>query len=144
MYARWPYRCCSLVLLAGSELPRIRLRRTSENNPSTTFMNKVHPQRRAKQAKAPPERGLPGERGSPYLHRLLGTLVSQRLPTKLLPEPDLSQKMSGLLRPNVLPVTELFLGFAVPPRYGSTATTTPPEIRGGPEGTLPERRLPVT
>ena len=31
MYARWPYRCCSLVLLAGSELPRIRLPRTSVN-----------------------------------------------------------------------------------------------------------------
>src|SRR5215218_4730762 len=41
-------------------------------------------------------------------------------------------------------MTELFLGFGAPPTYGSTATTTPPEIRVGPEGTLPERWLPVT
>src|SRR5215212_9991939 len=52
--------------------------------------------------------------------------------------------MSGLLRPNVLPVTELFLGFVVSPKKGSVDTTTPPEILVGPEGTLPERWLAVT
>src|SRR5215211_2652551 len=52
--------------------------------------------------------------------------------------------MSGLLRPNVLPVTELFRGFADPPKYGFVETTTPPETGVGPEGTLPEIRLPVT
>ena len=78
------------------------------------------------------------------MHRLLGTLVSQRLPKKLLPEPDLSQKMSGLLWPKWLPVTELFLGFVVPPKNGSVETTTPPETGVGPEGTLPERWLAVT
>src|SRR5215217_1885326 len=52
--------------------------------------------------------------------------------------------MSGLLRPNVLPVTELFRGFADPPKYGFVETTTPPEIRVGPEGMLPERWLAVT
>ena len=45
------------------------------------------------------------------MHRVLGTLVSQRLPKKLLPEPDSSQKMSGLLGPKWLPITELFMGF---------------------------------
>src|SRR5215208_1955707 len=71
-------------------------------------------------------------------------LVSQRLPKKLLPEPDPSQKMSGLLRPKWLPVTELLVGFVVPPKNGSVETTTPPETAVGPEGTLPERWLPVT
>src|SRR5215218_2092627 len=52
--------------------------------------------------------------------------------------------MSGLLRPKWLPITELFLGFAVTPKYGSVETTTPPEIRVGPEETLPERWLAVT
>src|SRR5215207_4619037 len=52
--------------------------------------------------------------------------------------------MSGLLRPKWLPVTELFLGFADPPKYGFVETTTPPETRVGPEGTLPERWLAVT
>src|SRR5215218_6276189 len=52
--------------------------------------------------------------------------------------------MSGLLRPKWLPITELFLGFAVTPKYGLVETTTPPEIRVGPEGTLPERWLAVT
>src|SRR5215218_5189502 len=52
--------------------------------------------------------------------------------------------MSGLLRPNVLPVTELFRGFADPPKYGFVETTTPPETRVGPEGMLPERWLAVT
>src|SRR5215203_5448338 len=52
--------------------------------------------------------------------------------------------MSGLLWPKWLPITELFMGFGSPLRYGFTATTTPPEIRVGPEGTLPERWLPVT
>src|ERR671916_2125304 len=68
----------------------------------------------------------------------------QRLPTKRLPEPDSSQKMSGLLRPKWLPVTELFMGLVVPPKSGSTPTTTPPETAVGPEGTLPERWLAVT
>src|SRR5215204_6215780 len=52
--------------------------------------------------------------------------------------------MSGLLRPNVLPVTELLVGFGDLLAYGSLETTTPPEIRVGPEGTLPERWLPVS
>src|SRR5215212_7821702 len=52
--------------------------------------------------------------------------------------------MSGLLWPKWLPVTELLVGFGSPLRYGFTATTTPPEIRVGPEGTLPERWLAVT
>ena len=78
------------------------------------------------------------------MHRLLGTLVLQRLPKKRLPEPDSSQKMSGLLWPKWLPMTELFLGFVVPPKNGSVETTTPPETGVGPEGTLPEIWLPVT
>src|SRR5829696_4458210 len=52
--------------------------------------------------------------------------------------------MSGLLRPNVLPVTELFRGFADPPPNGLVETTTPPETGVGPEGMLPERWLAVT
>src|SRR5215203_6383330 len=52
--------------------------------------------------------------------------------------------MSGLLRPKWLAMTELFLGFAVTPKYGSVETATPPEIAVGPEGTLPERWLAVT
>src|SRR5215217_6941165 len=52
--------------------------------------------------------------------------------------------MSGLLRPNVLPTTELFLGFVVSPKKGFVDTTTPPETGVGPEGTLPERWLPLT
>src|SRR5829696_8024783 len=71
-------------------------------------------------------------------------LVSQLLRWKRLPEPDSSQKMSGLLRSKWLPVTELLVGFAVPPKNGSIATTTPPETGVGPEGTLPERWLAVT
>src|SRR5918997_118722 len=71
-------------------------------------------------------------------------LVLQRLPTKRLPEPDLSQKMSGLLRPKWLPITELFMGFVVPPTNGFVETTTPPETGVGPEWTLPERWLPLT
>src|SRR5919112_3686164 len=63
---------------------------------------------------------------------------------KRLPLPDLSQKMSGLLRPKSLATTELFLGLIVPPKYGSVETTTPPETAVGPEGTLPERWLAVT
>src|SRR5829696_4812930 len=74
----------------------------------------------------------------------MGTLLLQRLPKKRLPEPDSSQKMSGLLRPKWLPMTELLVGFVVPPKSGSTPTTTPPETAVGPEGTLPERWLPVT
>src|ERR687893_607002 len=71
-------------------------------------------------------------------------LVLQRLPIKRLPEPDSSQKMSGLLRPKWLPITELFMGLIVPPKNGSVETTTPPETAVGPEGTLPERWLAVT
>src|SRR5918998_4841017 len=52
--------------------------------------------------------------------------------------------MSGLLRPKWLPTTELFRGFADPPKYGFVEATTPPEIRVGPDGTLPETWLPVT
>src|ERR687890_957795 len=52
--------------------------------------------------------------------------------------------MSGLLGPNALPTTELFLGFVVSPKKGPVDTTTPPETRVGPEGTLRERWLPVT
>src|SRR5688500_11234554 len=52
--------------------------------------------------------------------------------------------MSGLLRPNWLPVTELFRGFADPPKNGFVETTTPPETGVGPEGTLPERWLALT
>src|SRR5215208_8384192 len=66
------------------------------------------------------------------------------MPKTRLPERDLSQKMSGLLRPKWLAITELFVGFGAPLTYGSTATTTPPEIRVGPEGMLPERWLAVT
>ena len=36
------------------------------------------------------------------------------------------------------------MGFVDPPKNGSVETTTPPETRVGPEGTLPERWLPVT
>src|SRR5829696_4384093 len=74
----------------------------------------------------------------------MGTLLLQRLPKKRLPEPDSSQKMSGLLRPKWLPITELLVGFVVPPKNGSVETTTPPETAVGPEGTLPERWLPVS
>src|SRR5215203_1376483 len=54
--------------------------------------------------------------------------------------------MSGLLRPNLLPVTELLVGFGplLLSSYGLSATTTPPETGVGPEGTLPERWLPLT
>src|ERR687894_129998 len=52
--------------------------------------------------------------------------------------------MSGLLWPKWLPVTELLVGFGPLLSYGSVETTTPPEIRVGPEGTLPERWLPVS
>src|SRR5918998_5290554 len=71
-------------------------------------------------------------------------LVLQRLPIKRLPEPDLSQKMSGLLRPKWLPMTELLVGFVVPPPNGPVETTTPPETAVGPEGTFPERWLAVS
>jgi hypothetical protein len=68
-------------------------------------------------------------------------LVLQLLAMKRLPVPDLSQKMSGLLRPKLLATTELFVGFVVPPKSGSTATTIPPETAVRPEGMLPERWL---
>src|SRR5919112_1614133 len=64
---------------------------------------------------------------------------------KRLPEPDLSQKMSGLLRPKWLAITELLVGFGpLPSSYGLVETTTPPETGVGPEGTLPERWLALT
>src|ERR687890_556978 len=70
--------------------------------------------------------------------------MSQRLPTKRLPEPDFSQKMSGLLRPKWLPITELLVGFGdLLLAYGSLETTTPPEIRVGPERTLPVSSMPL-
>src|SRR5215208_6080396 len=71
-------------------------------------------------------------------------LILQLLARKRLPVPDLSKKMSGLLRPKLLATIELFLGFVVPPKSGSTPTTTPPETAVGPEGTWPERRLALT
>src|SRR5215216_5562173 len=71
-------------------------------------------------------------------------LVLQLLARKRLPVPDLSKKMSGLLRPKWLATIELFLGFVVPPPNGSVETTTPPETAVGPEGTLAERWLAVT
>src|SRR5918993_3125675 len=71
-------------------------------------------------------------------------LVLQLLARKRLPVPDLSKKMSGLLRPKSLATIELFLGFVVAPPIGSVETTTPPETAVGPEGTLPERWLPLT
>src|SRR5215208_6664516 len=54
--------------------------------------------------------------------------------------------MSGLLRPNVLPITELLVGFGtlLLSSYGLVETTTPPETGVGPEGMLPERWLAVT
>ena len=77
------------------------------------------------------------------MHKRAGTLVSQLLDERL-PEPDSSQRMSGLLLPKLLPTTELSLGLIVSPKNGSVETTTPPETAVGPEGTLPERWLPVT
>ena len=73
------------------------------------------------------------------MHRVLGTLVLQRLPRKRLPEPDSSQKMSGLLWPRRLPVTELFRGFTDPPKNGLVETMTPPETGVGPEGTFAQK-----
>src|ERR671921_2280420 len=53
--------------------------------------------------------------------------------------------MSGLLRPKWLPITELLVGFGpLLSSYGLVETTTPPETGVGPEGTLPERWLPLT
>src|SRR5918998_6285598 len=52
--------------------------------------------------------------------------------------------MSGLLDPKWLPTTELLVGLIVSPKNGSVETTTPPETVVGPEGTLPERWLPVS
>src|ERR671910_787683 len=53
--------------------------------------------------------------------------------------------MSGLLRPKWLPITELLVGFGpLLSSYGFVETTTPPETGVGPEGTLPERWLPLT
>jgi hypothetical protein len=68
-----------------------------------------------------------------------GLLVLHSLPTKRLPEPDPSQKMSGRLRRISLPTTELSVG-AVPPN--PRTKTTPPWKAVGPEGTLPKISLP--
>src|SRR5215218_6131532 len=43
MYARWPYRCCSLVLLAGSELPRIPVPRTPVNKELSSLVCRLTP-----------------------------------------------------------------------------------------------------
>ena len=118
------------------ELRRIHIPRTS--------VNKCHPKRCATQAKAPPERGIPGEQENlPSCTDCWAHSCRRGCPRRL-PEPDSSQKMSGLLRPKWLPITELFMGFVVPPSSGSTPTTTPPETTLGPEGTLPERWLALT
>src|SRR5919107_5883468 len=76
------------------------------------------------------------------LHKRPGLLVLQVLGLKRLPEPLLSQKMSGLFRRIVLPVTVLFLG-GVPSKL-RTATTPPEWKKGvvvGPDGTLWTMRL---
>src|SRR5215218_9140091 len=53
--------------------------------------------------------------------------------------------MSGLLRPKWLAMTALLVGFGpLLSSYGFVETTTPPETGVGPEGTLPERWLPLT
>src|SRR5215208_4229385 len=127
-----------------AELPRIPIPRTTVNKCTKAGLKRLCDDKVALSEKAPPERGLPGIHEPPYLHRRLGTLVSQELAMKRLPVPDLSKKMSGLLRPKWLATIELFVGFVVPPKSGSTPTTTPPETAVGPEGTLPERWLTVT
>src|SRR5215207_6248830 len=67
------------------------------------------------------------------LHKRPGLLVLQLLGFKRLPEPLLSQKMSGLFRRIVLPVRVLLVG-GVPSK--PLVTTTPPEKPVGPDGTL--------
>src|SRR5215211_9230840 len=67
------------------------------------------------------------------LHKRPGLLVLQSLGFKRLPEPLLSQKMSGLFWRIVLLVTVLLVG-GVPLK--PLVTTTPPEKPVGPDGTL--------
>ena len=67
------------------------------------------------------------------MHKPPGLLVLQLLGVRRLPEPLLSQRMSGLFRRIVLPTTVLLVG-AVPPK--PLLTTTPPEKAVGPDGTL--------
>src|ERR671911_1217268 len=67
------------------------------------------------------------------LHKRPGLLVLQLLGFKRLPEPLLSQKMSGLFRRILLPVRVLLVG-GVPPK--PLTTSTPPENSVGPDGTL--------
>src|ERR687889_1643627 len=67
------------------------------------------------------------------LHKRPGLLVLQSLGSKRLPEPLLSQRMSGLFRRIVLPVMVLLVG-GVPLK--PLVTTTPPEKPVGPDGTL--------
>src|SRR5918994_2471004 len=66
-------------------------------------------------------------------HKRPGLLVLQSLGLKRLPEPLLSQKMSGLFRRIVFPVTVLLVG-GVPSK--PLPITTPPEKPVGPDGTL--------
>src|ERR687889_2870336 len=66
-------------------------------------------------------------------HKRPGLLVLQSLGDRRLPEPLLSQRMSGLFLRIVLPTTVLLVG-AVPPK--PLLTTTPPEKPVGPDGTL--------
>src|SRR5829696_1543675 len=67
------------------------------------------------------------------LHKRPGLLVLQLLGLKWLPEPLLSQKISGLFRRIVLWVRVLLVG-GVPLK--PLVTTTPPEKPVGPDGTL--------
>src|SRR5919112_2534150 len=72
------------------------------------------------------------------LHKRPGLLVLQLLGFKRLPEPLLSQKMSGLFRRIVLPVMVLLVG-GVPSK--PLTIITPPENSVGPDGTLWMMRL---
>src|SRR5215208_4305592 len=67
------------------------------------------------------------------LHKRPGLLVLQLLGLRRLPEPLLSQKMSGLFRRMVLPTTVLLVGAVSP---GTLLKTIPPEKAVGPDGTL--------
>src|ERR687889_1131509 len=67
------------------------------------------------------------------LHKRAGLLVLQSLGLRRLPEPLLSQTMSGLFRRIVFPVTLLLVG-GVPSK--PLSITTPPEKPVGPDGTL--------
>jgi hypothetical protein len=77
--------------------------------------------------------------GLHLLQRPSGTLVSQLLGSKRLPELVSSQKMSGSFRRIVLPMTVLSVG-GVPSK---PLITTPPEKALGPDGTLSRTWLPL-